>query len=132
LVDDDRTIAYLFEKLLHLRGHEVLAKAYDGEQALEMYKNFKVIPDIILMDHRMPRKDGLTVSKEILALNRDCKIIFVSADESAKEKALELGVVYFLVKPISIMDLLIVIEEVLSGSPKKEPTMIKHQTISPQ
>ncbi|MFX0050130.1 MAG: response regulator [Candidatus Hermodarchaeota archaeon] len=132
MVDDDRTIVYLFEKLLHLRGHEVVGKAYDGEQAVEMYKNDKVIPDIILMDHRMPRKDGLTVSKEILGHNCDCKIIFVSADESAKEKALELGVAYFLVKPISIMDLLIVIEQVLSGSPKKEPTMIKPQPILPQ
>jgi YesN/AraC family two-component response regulator len=79
----------------------------------------------------MPKKDGLTVTKEILTINPECKIVFISADFSAKDQASEIGVSYFLVKPISIMDLSFVINQVLSGSRKEEPTVVKSQTIYP-
>lgn len=113
------------------KGHEVVAKAYDGEQAIKIYRDFQDFPDIVLMDHRMPKKDGLTVTKEILTINPKCKIVFISADLSAKDQASEMGVSSFLVKPISIMDLSIVIDQVLSGSRKEKPTVVKSQTIYP-
>ncbi|MFX0184925.1 MAG: response regulator transcription factor [Candidatus Hodarchaeota archaeon] len=128
VVDDDRTIVYLFEKLLSATGHEVIAKAYDGEQAIKIYRNFQDFPDIVLMDHRMPKKDGLTTIKEILTINPKCKIVFISADFSAIDQALEIGVSHYLVKPISIMDLSIIINQVISGSRKEESTVVKSQT----
>ncbi|MCK4780158.1 MAG: response regulator, partial [Candidatus Lokiarchaeota archaeon] len=53
IVDDDEDIVQLFEQFLQLEGHEIVAKAFNGEQALEIYKGFENYPDIILMDHRM-------------------------------------------------------------------------------
>lgn len=85
---------------MKFREHEVVAKAFNGEEALEIYKNFQNSLDIILMDHRMPSKNGLEVTKDILAINPDCKIIFVSADYSVREKALTVGAIDFLEKPI--------------------------------
>ncbi|MHA2233612.1 MAG: response regulator [Candidatus Hodarchaeales archaeon] len=70
-------------------------------------------PDIILMDYRMPKKDGLLVSKEILAIDPKSTIIFISADTSVKSQALSMGAVAFLEKPFSFRELLTAINEVL-------------------
>ncbi len=111
IVDDDVDIVNLFEQFLKFKGHTIVAKASNGEEALEIYKNFKNTPDIIIMDHRMPLKNGLETTKEILAINPDCKIIFVSADYSVREKALEMGVIEFLEKPIDFSTLFNIIEK---------------------
>jgi len=111
IVEDDRDIVNLFEQFLKLEGHEIVAKAYDGEEALYVYKNIENAPDIILMDHRMPSKNGLETTKDILAINPDCKIIFVSADYTIRNKALECGAIDFLEKPIDFSTLFKVIEK---------------------
>ena len=68
------------------------------------------------MDHRMPKKDGLTAAKEILSVNSEIKIIFFSADYTIKEKALALGAKYFLEKPFQLDELTSVIEKITSES----------------
>jgi DNA-binding response OmpR family regulator len=113
IVDDDRTIVYLFEELLRMEGHEVVSSAFDGDQAVTIYQNMHYPPDIILMDYRMPKKDGLLVSKEILAIDPKSTIIFISADTSVKSQALSMGAVAFLEKPFSFRELLTAINEVL-------------------
>jgi response regulator of citrate/malate metabolism len=52
------------------------------------------------MDHRMPVKNGLETTKDILTINPNCNIIFISADYSVIDKALEMGAVDFLKKPV--------------------------------
>jgi len=104
-------IVNLFEQFLKLEGHDIVAKAFNGEEALEIYKKFQNYPDIILMDHRMPSKDGLETIKEILSINPHCKIIFVSADYSVRDKALEVGAIDFLEKPMDFTTLFRIIEK---------------------
>jgi len=112
LIDDDSSIVKLFEQFLTLIGHEIVAKAYNGEEAVKLFNEFQKIPDLILMDHRMPKKDGLTAAKEILKSNSDCKIIFFSADYSIKDKALALGAKYFLEKPFKLEKLSQIIKKI--------------------
>ena len=100
----------IYEKLLGHEGHEVVAKAYDGEQAVSLYTNLSPSPDIIIMDHLMPNKNGLDASKEILSFDPECKIIFISADSSIKPTALNLGVISFLEKPVKLSELLSLIK----------------------
>jgi DNA-binding NtrC family response regulator len=76
--------------------------AEDGEEAVKMFKLFLVKPKVILMDHRMPEKTGLEASEEILFLDKNVKIIFVSADISIREKALSIGAFSFWVKPFAL------------------------------
>jgi len=71
-----------------------------------MFNNFKEKPDVILMDHRMPLKNGLEASKEILQINPDIKIIFITADQTIREEVLSIGVADFIDKPFSIQDLI--------------------------
>lgn len=113
LIDDDSSIVTLFDKFLTVLGHEIVAKAYNGEEAVKLFHEFRRIPDLILMDHRMPKKDGLTAAKEILKTNNNSKIIFFSADYSIREKALALGAKYFLEKPFKLDKLSEIIERIM-------------------
>ena len=71
-----------------------------------MFHSFNFKPDIILMDYRMPEKNGLEATREILQIDPITKIIFASADTTMKEESLALGVVDFLEKPFSSQSLL--------------------------
>jgi two-component system chemotaxis response regulator CheY len=53
------------------------------------------------MDHRMPLKNGIEATKEILEINHNAKIIFASADEEIEHKARKLGIASFKKKPFS-------------------------------
>jgi two-component system chemotaxis response regulator CheY len=103
IVDDMIEIQEILEEILSIKGHSVISAAMDGQQAIDyITKEQNEKPDLIIMDHRMPIVDGITALQEILAIDSDLKIIFVSADESARKKALQIGAVDYLIKPFSI------------------------------
>ena len=110
IVDDDQSLQRLYGLILKEAGFEIIDMAINGKDAVEKYKNLKVKPDLILMDHRMPIKNGLDAMVEILKLNKKEKIIFASADISVKQKALSLGACGFLDKPFKMQELLITIQ----------------------
>ncbi|MFX1388683.1 MAG: response regulator [Promethearchaeota archaeon] len=111
IVDDDLDIVDLFEQFLKLKGHKIIAKAYDGEQAIEVFKKSQNHIDIIIMDHRMPLKNGVETTEEILNINPKVKIIFVSADYTIRDRAIKAGAVDFLEKPIDFDTLFRLIEK---------------------
>jgi two-component system, chemotaxis family, chemotaxis protein CheY len=98
-----------------LEGPEfkILGFASDGEEAVEIFKQFAEKPQIILMDHRMPKKNGVDATREILASTKSPKIIFTSADTSIKDAARSSGAVDFLKKPFKREDLIKSIEAAL-------------------
>ncbi len=116
IVEDDHSLRLLYEKALKLNGYNVVGSARDGEEAVNMYDRFSTKPDIILMDHRMPIKNGIEATREILqnSSNIKPKIIFVSADRSIKEAALSIGVISFKNKPFSLERLFNNIEKAAS------------------
>ena len=61
----------------------------------------------------MPFKNGIEATKEILAFDSDCKIIFASADSSIKSLALSIGAINFLEKPFDIDNLILLIENMI-------------------
>ena len=113
IIDDDIDIILLFEQFLVIEGHEIIAKAYNGEEAIEIFKNLQYNPDIILMDHRMPLKNGLETTKAILNINPNSKIIFISADYTVRTEALNIGAIDFLEKPIDFTTLIAIVEKYL-------------------
>jgi two-component system chemotaxis response regulator CheY len=102
VVDDEPSIRFFFKKVLKINGFDLIGSATNGQQAVNMFKTFKEKPDVILMDHRMPIKNGLNTSKEILQIDPNIKIIIISADKTIKEEAFSIGVVDFLDKPFTI------------------------------
>ena len=71
-----------------------------------MFKSFSDKPKVILMDYRMPIKNGIETSKEILQIDNGVKIIFASADSSIKEEAYSIGVFSFKDKSFTIEQLI--------------------------
>lgn len=82
-------------------GSYVLLWAKDGYEAVEMYKRDQ--PDLILMDIKMPRMDGLEATRIIRSYSKEIPIIALTAYafEADRERALEAGCNDFVTKPIS-------------------------------
>jgi two-component system, chemotaxis family, chemotaxis protein CheY len=92
-----------------------VAVAGDGEEAVRRYKELGEQVVIVIMDQRMPVKDGVTATQEILSYDPTAKILFGSADLQVKSDALKAGAKDFLLKPFRIEALLKAIEELESG-----------------
>ncbi|MDH4123010.1 MAG: response regulator [Thermoplasmata archaeon] len=105
VVDDEVFIVDLYRDILKLKGYEVIATAYDGDEAVQKYRVMDRRPDIVILDHRMPNKDGIETMTEILALNSMAKILFVSADIMIEKDALKNGARGFLPKPFRMDEL---------------------------
>jgi DNA-binding response OmpR family regulator len=105
IVEDDLSLQRLYEIMLTKFGFKVVDKACNGEEAIEKFMSFSIKPDVILMDHRMPVKNGIDTAIELLKINSHIKILFASADNSIKGRALEIGVISFIGKPFTVIQL---------------------------
>ncbi len=102
LVDDNEDFQVILKNLLVFNGYAVIGAAYNGEQALSMYRAFTEKPDLILMDYLIPNKNGLETAKELFAIDPSAKIVGMSGDISMKDNFLSIGALDFLEKPFTI------------------------------
>lgn len=96
-----------------MKGHDVVGQAYNGDEAVSMYRTLVPPPECVLMDHRMPVSDGITATRQIRELDPKARIIFASADVGIMEEAIEAGAEAFLAKPFSVQELVQALEEPL-------------------
>ena len=106
-------LSRLYRLILEPEGFQII-QANNGKEAVDLYKSQIHKPDIILMDHRMPIKNGIEASKEILEIDKKTKIIFLSADSTVERDAISLGVKKFVKKPFLTKHLIREIASVLS------------------
>jgi FixJ family two-component response regulator len=109
--------------MLEIKGHTVIGNAYNGNDCISKLINPKNngAPDFVLMDHRMPIKDGLATTLELLEINPNLKIIFVSADVTIKDRAISAGAVEFLKKPFGLNSFYNIIDNLMNHYKIKEP-----------
>jgi response regulator NasT len=110
LIAEDETIIRLdLRALLERTELEVCAEARDGVEAVELAREH--LPDIAIMDVRMPRLDGIEAAKQILD-ERPIPIVMLTAygQQDIVARAAEAGVFGYLVKPFREQDLLPAIE----------------------
>ena len=96
IADDEVLMLTDLSELLNEMGYEVVAKALDGNQALELFNNQK--PDVCILDIEMPGKNGIAVAREI---GSKCPIILLTAYSEPEliREAKEAGVMAYLTKP---------------------------------
>ena len=124
IAEDERDVALLYKNALERRNHQVIL-AENGKMCLDIYhKEFEhmlsespmsSIPfDATILDHKMPKINGMDVAKEILAINPRQRIIFASAfvKETLATSIRELKqVVELLQKPFGINLLIDTLED---------------------
>ena len=100
IADDEAVIRMGLQAMVVSLGYEVAGTAINGDDALEKVKTLK--PDLLLLDIKMPGKDGLAVA-EILVAEMPLPIIMLTAytDQALIERAVNAAVMGYLVKPIS-------------------------------
>lgn len=99
LVDDEAMIRTGLRLVLEAESDiEVVGEAADGAQAVTAAAALR--PDVILMDVRMPRLDGLAATQQILAANSTVKVVVLTTfnEDSYVRDALRLGASGFLLK----------------------------------
>ena len=104
IVDDEVDICDFVKNFFADRNFDVIV-AYDGKEALERVKSDN--PDIILLDIKMPVMDGIETLKEIRKIDKDKKVIMVTAIEDGEkaEEAKKHGVVEYITKPLLLEQL---------------------------
>jgi len=104
VVDDDPSLRAVLQDGLEVSIQGCVADgAADGEEAMEHVR--RQIPDLIILDVRMPVKDGLDTLEEIRALS-GVPVIMLSVSDTHRKRAMALGANDYLTKPISAQDLL--------------------------
>ncbi|MBE6321801.1 MAG: response regulator transcription factor [Paludibacteraceae bacterium] len=127
LCEDDENLGVLLKEYLMAKGLRVELQP-DGEAGLRAFTKDKF--DICVLDVMMPKKDGITLAKDIRNLNSDVPIIFLTA-KSMKEDILEgfkAGADDYLSKPFSMEELLYRMEAIMRrvrGKKNKDATVYK-------
>jgi len=103
IVDDASFMRAVLKKIILQSGHEIIAEAGTGDEAIDRYQQFK--PDLVLMDIVMPpgakTKDGIDALKQIVIQNPTAKVVMCSSmgQQALIAEALKYGAKDFVVKP---------------------------------
>jgi two-component system chemotaxis response regulator CheY len=113
VADDSDAIRLVLQDILTIGKHEIVAEATNGVEAVERFSEAN--PDILLLDLAMPKKDGLTVVKEIMAKHKNAKIILITAsdNQSIINECLKAGASAIISKPFDFDYVLKLIEDTL-------------------
>jgi len=114
IAEDERDIRELITFTLRYAGHEVTPAA-NGEEALALAQN--VIPELILMDVRMPKMTGYEACRHMKADDKlkNIPVIFLSAkgQEQEIQTGLEVGATDYILKPFAPDQLIKRVNEIL-------------------
>ncbi|NDB63312.1 MAG: response regulator [Nitrosopumilaceae archaeon] len=115
IADDSDAIRLVLQDILSIGGHEVVAEAQNGIEAVEKYQQTN--PDVLLLDLAMPKKDGLTVIKEIIPNHPNAKIIVITASDNQNiiNQCIENGAKSFISKPFDFDYVLKLIAKIIKS-----------------
>ncbi|MBU4032169.1 MAG: response regulator [Candidatus Thermoplasmatota archaeon] len=122
-VDDEPSVIEIYREILEMKGHQIIAEAFNGEEAVRIYGDLAKKPDIMIMDHRMPVKNGLDSMKEILAINPMQCVLFVTADDRAAKDSIKMGANNFIIKPFNLGTVLNAISTAILEIDNRSKTM---------
>lgn len=121
LVDDHRLLIEGLSNLLAVHGIQVVGIAGDGLEAVAMAQQLR--PDLILMDIRMPRCDGLSATRQIKARQPEIKIVMLttSAEDQDLFESVKSGACGYLLKSMRGEDFIEALRGVEQGVPPFSP-----------
>src|SRR5438128_4503489 len=104
IAEDEALTRTILRARLEKLGHQIVAEAENGAQAVESAKAMK--PDVIIMDIKMPELDGIEAARQIV-VDHPCAILFLTAfsEDTLVDQAGETGALAYLMKPFRKEDL---------------------------
>lgn len=98
VIDDDRLVCNSLKTIIQSKGIDVCDIGLSGEDAISLYERYH--PDVLLMDIRMEKMNGVEASEVILHLHPEAKILFLTtfSDDEYIIKALQMGVKGYILK----------------------------------
>ncbi|MCM8826964.1 MAG: response regulator [Candidatus Omnitrophica bacterium] len=113
LCEDELNFRQLIKNFLTKNGYDVHL-AVDGLEAIEKVKTLQT--DIIILDIRMPKIDGIEVAKQIRKFDKKTKIIFLTAFQSPQlsQEAKKYNISAYITKPTSLEQILDTIKDSLA------------------
>jgi DNA-binding NarL/FixJ family response regulator len=125
--DDQRVVREGLALLLSLLPDvEVVGSAADGEEALELAAQLR--PDIVLMDLRMPKMDGVEATRRLHASHPGIKVVVLTtyADDRSVIDAVRAGALGYLTKDASAEEIRQALHQVASGQAALDPAVQRH------
>ena len=113
IAEDEALIRLDLKEMLEEEGFEVVGEAGDGETAVALVEALR--PDLVVLDVKMPRLDGISAAERIAAA-RLAPVVMLTAFSQRElvERAREAGAMAYVVKPFGKADLLPAVELALS------------------
>ncbi|RHR21776.1 response regulator [Clostridium sp. AF19-22AC] len=129
IAEDEAVILTSFKLMVREMGYSIAGSAANGKDALEKIQ--KTEPDLILMDINLPEKDGLSVLEEVNR-NKVIPSIIVSGEFSGElvDRANEVGVFGYLLKPIDEKQLEVTIKVALRRFEEFKEMSDKHENLN--
>lgn len=120
LVDDEKSFIETISKRLDKKGY-TLESAFSGDDALKKLKNNKMI-DVVVLDVKMPGKDGIETLKEIKKTYPLVEVIMLTGHATVESAidGMKLGAFDYLMKPCELEDLMKKIDEAKLKKSKHE------------
>ncbi len=132
VIDDDRTIVTVLTLRLEAKGYDVVS-AIDGPTGLAEAR--RAMPNVILLDIRMPGMDGFGVNRRLKAdpVVRNIPVVFLSAhaQETDRQAAMAAGAKYFLAKPYDSGKLFVAIEAAMGSADEERIGAIARDQTNP-
>jgi DNA-binding NarL/FixJ family response regulator len=125
VVDDQELVRSGFRLILERAGVEVIGEAADGLEALDVVR--KRLPDVVLMDVRMPRLDGIEATRRLVSELPDLKVLALTTfdlDEYVYA-AVRAGASGFLLKDVSPDGLVHAVRAVARGDTMLAPALTR-------
>ena len=110
VVEDESSFIDVYDRLFEIMDAKTVDWAFSGEEAIEKFKKVQGRPDIVIMDQRLPKMNGIDTMIEIHKMDPIAKVIFVSADGRARKIAMERGALDFIQKPFTIDEFIRIIK----------------------
>ena len=107
IAEDETLIRMDLAEMLRESGYEVIGEATNGEEAINLAKELK--PDLSILDVKMPKIDGITAAETIVEIS-PVLMLTAFSQKDLVERAVDAGVMAYVVKPFTINDLLPAIE----------------------
>ena len=128
IADDQKSVGTSLAEMVGLCHHHVVEVVSTGMEAIQAYDRHR--PDVVLMDYRMPKLNGITACRYILAKDPKARVILISGWSAPVEPEAS-GAMAILAKPVALPILEAALNSAAHYTPKKKDSVVDAPNDSP-